>query len=150
MNPNPISITWQQNFRKRTKNYLFLPFTVKGTAVSSYLAVEDGYWDTFTAMVRECPYSASDDWSRRSRNCAIVTKDFRYGQNNEATFRFLVLGDKGDGMYQHRFAKAFENFRSQDQFQNLARTLGTVLDSCLKTNFTQLAETYIGSTLKEF
>ena len=147
--PSPIAVQWQQNFRQRSKNFYFIMFIVDASKVGGYLAVEDAYWHIFCSMVQDVPNTSG--WkSTNQKGQLTVTKDFRYGQNKEATFRFLVLGDKSDNIYQHRFAEAFNNFNSADEFQNFARQCGALIDMYLQIDFTDKMKAYIGDPLRNF
>lgn len=150
--PILTALTWQQNFAKRTKNFYFIVFKIEDRNAGGYLAVEEQYWDMFMGMVTDCKPENDRGWTRQNpRGQLKVTNDFRYGQNSEKTFRFLVLGNKLDNIYQHRFAEAFQNWNSTDGFQNQLRILGAAADALLKSSIvTDMAKAYIGDPLREF
>lgn len=160
--PDPVSVVWQQNWRSHSKEFYYIPFDVQGKddGSSSYLAVERNYWNKFEKFTEECPAPQVGTASKFKKENTTqygklkVTREFRYGQNNERTFRFVVLGDKSDNIYQHRFSTAFANLKgnkSTSEAHTVLEYLGAMVSAKVGSDaLTNMAKAVVGDPLREF
>ena len=149
--PEKVQVTWQQNWANRTKYFYFVLFEVQGRQDAGYVAVEDVYWEKFTNMATKVEKDSSDWQDEEPMAQLKVTQEFRYGQNQERTFRFLVLGDKSDKMFQHRFASAFQDYRSATSFQNFGEKVNGAINAYFESSeATDMVKSIVGDPLREF
>lgn len=85
-------VHWLQDSVKRTVEFAFIPFhSVDSRADVSYIAVEVSRLDEFRELCRE--FVDTGGWGTIGvKNYEFtVTNQFKYGQNNASTNRFLVF-----------------------------------------------------------
>ena len=89
---NIQTIEWSQNMSKRKEQYVQL------TAISNTEEPFSVMFFVNKAYINVLSKSCVED------NCSVKIDDrFQYGQNTEQTLRFLVLHDKNNAPFQHRF-----------------------------------------------
>ena len=87
------TVEWSQSFSKRTAKYIQVTASVKSAT------------PTLTMVFIAKPLAiALKESNCKGMKCTLKVDDrFQYGQNSEKTMRFLVLHDKSNKPYQHRF-----------------------------------------------
>ncbi|KAF9163526.1 hypothetical protein BGX21_006016 [Mortierella sp. AD011] len=98
-------VKWSQGFgQEKAVEFIFTPFK----SGDGFAAVEFSRIADFRALCRVVPAN-EDDWGHLTPCLEFeITNQFKYGQNNEMTFRFVIFMDPSYKPYQHRFTSAFE------------------------------------------
>ncbi|KAF8920933.1 hypothetical protein BGZ58_004218 [Dissophora ornata] len=90
--------------RKKPVDFVFMPFQCPKDESSAFLAVEFDKIKDFQKLCHEVP-AHPDDWAATPTYEFTVTKDFKYGQNNEH-YRFLIFLDPSHNPFQDGFIEA--------------------------------------------
>jgi hypothetical protein len=103
-------------------DFWFIPFICPRDNTGAFLAVEIERMEEFKQSCKQAP-SNPDDWTY-NENILQFTVDerFKYGQNNEQTFRFLVFQNPDYKPYQHRFSEAADCTDAMTFLGNISRS----------------------------
>ncbi|KAJ4137290.1 hypothetical protein NW768_002872 [Fusarium equiseti] len=139
---NAVELQWSQQFRTRTARYYIVQAHNQSKDNAEVLLfVQDRYYKDFNSNV---------PGARQEGGSWVVTIDhqFQYGQKNKnGDGRWLVLHDKSNKMYQHRFMIVTIQSKASEQAKNLARRFGAgdIADQVVK-----LGNGFLGDYLHEF
>ncbi|MCT4584457.1 MAG: hypothetical protein N4A54_05975 [Peptostreptococcaceae bacterium] len=130
-----VDINWQQNFKKRKKDFFVIPFKVIDQEYAGVLFVEKDKFDEFNELIFETDKVA-------------VSEKFQYGQSKNKVIRFLVFHDKKDNIYQHRF-------KATGEFKKMMIMMSEKFDiiPCIGKELKIIAESlkaYVGDPLRNF
>ncbi|KAI8599012.1 hypothetical protein EDD21DRAFT_380920 [Dissophora ornata] len=140
-------VKWSQNLSQRAVEFVFMPFTCLRDNTHGFIAVEFGRFNDFQKQCREIP-ADPDDWANiyPSREF-IVTNEFKYGQNNEQTFRFLVFLDSSYKPLQHQFTSLAEGDEGMTDLGSLVKKHGGYADI---GGILSITKSFVGDDLHTF
>ena len=142
------TIKWSQSFSEREEVYLQLTTLKQGKTIEFVMLFVQK--EVIPTLKKQCT---------QEEECKVkVTQVYQYGQNSEKTLRFLVLHNKANKPYQHRFmsTSTLATFASgAEKLTKQAEALGVVipgagLASMLGNKFTKGLKSVIGDPLREF
>src|ERR1700730_8655841 len=86
------TVNWSQDWgTQKSVQFAFLPFTCPKDNSGGFVAVEVAKLGEFQKLCHEKP-GDDNDWTNFETSYEFTVNDqFKYGQNNEQTFRFLVF-----------------------------------------------------------
>lgn len=120
-------VQWSQDFGvKKSVDFVFIPFYLANNrADTAYIAVEAAKLGEFQGLCSEVKEQsgAKPNWGSVgvTKYELTVTNQFKYGQNNEKTFRFLVFQNPSYKPFQHRFTEVAETTEAGTTLGNFAR-----------------------------
>ena len=112
---NIRKVKWSQFMRTKTQNYIELTANIEGKDIAAAtLFISSKFVDQ---VKKKC---AGD-------TCKLkVDSTFQYGQNKEKTVRFLVLHDKSNKPYQHRFVETSMLSMAATSAETVAKGAGLI------------------------
>ncbi|KAF8923326.1 hypothetical protein BGZ58_003075 [Dissophora ornata] len=118
-------VKWAQDFGlEKTAEFVFLPFKCLKDESIGFIAVEFGRIEDFQKLCHEIPANP-DVWGNLFPSYEVtVTNEFKYGQNNEQTFRFLVFLNSSNMPLQDRFASVAESSEAMTTLGSLVKKYG--------------------------
>ncbi|KAF9170678.1 hypothetical protein BGX20_008648 [Mortierella sp. AD010] len=141
-------VKWSQDFgQEKAVEFVFIPFK----SGNGFIAVEFARIKEFQGLCREVP-SNPDDWENLLPCYEFtVTNEFKYGQNNEQTFRFLVFMNSSYKPFQHRFTSVVEGSEAMTTLGALAKKYGGYADNIAYAGGAlSLAKSIIGDDMRTF
>ncbi|KAG0042189.1 hypothetical protein BGZ89_007001 [Linnemannia elongata] len=145
-------VEWSQDFgQQKSVEFVFIPFKCLKDETPGFIAVEYGKIKDFQTLCHEVPANA-DEWDNLSPSYELtVTKDFKYGQNNEKTFRFLVLLNPTYKPFQHRFTTVAAGSEAMTTLGALVKKWGGLADRIAYVkDFMGAAKALVGDDLRTF
>ena len=144
---NQKTIKWSQSFSGREEVYLQIT-TIKEGASPEFvmLFIQKALIPT---LKKQCAQA----------ECKLkVSKRYQYGQNKEKTLRFLILHNKANKPYQHRFmsTSTLSTFaQGAERLTEQAKSLGVVVPgagatAALGNQFVKGLKSVIGDPLRDF
>ncbi|CAO3670093.1 unnamed protein product [Umbelopsis ramanniana] len=101
------TIEWSQKWgREMSVVFCFIPFICSRDKSGSFIAVELNRLEEFKQLCKKAPVDPDDWTSYIDAYHFTVDYRFKYGQDNEQTWRFLVFQNPDYKPYQQRFTKA--------------------------------------------
>ncbi|CAO3670097.1 unnamed protein product [Umbelopsis ramanniana] len=118
------TVHWSQDWgTQKSVDYCFIPFTLKDGS-GAFLAVEIAKMKEFQQLCKPIA-SDPDDWTASVDSYTFtVDNRFKYGQNNEQTWRFLVFQNPDYKPFQHRFSEVAKESDAMTFLGNLSKTWG--------------------------
>ncbi|KAG0303478.1 hypothetical protein BGZ98_006602 [Dissophora globulifera] len=115
-------VKWSQNFgQQKAVEFIFIPFKCLKDASFGLIAVEFARIKEFQNLCHEIPANPNDWENLHPSYEVIVNNEFKYGQNKEQTFRFLVFMNASYKPFQHSFTSVADRYEAMT-------TLGSVVD----------------------
>jgi hypothetical protein len=112
---NIREVKWSQFMSERTENYIELTAAIKGEKLS------------LTTVFISSKITDQVKKNCTGGTCTLkVDSAFQYGQNNEKTVRFLVLHNKSNKPYQHRFVETSMLSMAATGAENTAKSAGLI------------------------
>ncbi|KAG0282273.1 hypothetical protein BGZ98_006850, partial [Dissophora globulifera] len=101
--------------------FIFIPFKCLKDESLGFIAVEFARIKEFQKLCHEVPANP-DDWENLFPSYEVtVNNEFKYGQNNEQTFRFLVFLNASYKPFQHRFTSVAEGSEAMTTLGSLVK-----------------------------
>ncbi|KAF9188557.1 hypothetical protein BGZ49_003928 [Haplosporangium sp. Z 27] len=125
--------------------FVFIPYK-DGTP--GFVAVEMAKIGDFQKLCRP----NYDDWEHLEPSYQFtVTSDFKYGQNNEQTERFLVFMDHSYKPYQHMFTMAADGTACMTTLGSLGKKWGSHFENVANIGgVLNVAKNFVGDELHSF
>ncbi|KAK5823060.1 hypothetical protein F5H01DRAFT_317612 [Linnemannia elongata] len=145
-------VKWSQDFgQEKAVEFVFIPFKCLKDDSPGFIAVEFGRIKDFQKLCHEIPANP-DDWENLFPSYELdVTKDFKYGQNNEKTFRFLVFLNSSYKPFQHRFTSVAEGSEAMTTLGTLVKKYGGYADKvAYVSGVMSIAKSVVGDDLHTF
>ncbi|KAF9344221.1 hypothetical protein BGX26_004641 [Mortierella sp. AD094] len=103
---DPKVVIWCQDLgHEMAIEFIFIPFK----SGDGFVAIEFGRINDFQKLCHEIP-ADPDSWENILPSYVFtVTREFKYGQNNEQTSRFLVFMNSSYKPFQHQFTSVADN-----------------------------------------
>ena len=119
------TVHWSQDWgTQKSVDYCFIPFTCPKDNTGAFLAVEIAKMKEFQQLCKESP-SDPDDWTSAETTYQFtVDNRFKYGQNNEQTWRFLVFQNPDYKPFQHRFSEVADSTDAMTFLGNISKSYG--------------------------
>ncbi|KAH8550132.1 hypothetical protein BGW37DRAFT_93487 [Umbelopsis sp. PMI_123] len=119
------TVRWSQDWgTQKAVDFCFIPFTCPKDDTGAFLAVEIARMGEFQKLCKK-KESDPDDWSAEEDSYEFtVDNRFKYGQNNEQTWRFLVFQNPDYKPFQHRFSEVADSTDAMTFLGNLSKSYG--------------------------
>ncbi|KAF4943287.1 hypothetical protein FSARC_14962 [Fusarium sarcochroum] len=142
-----IEVNWSQSLRSKSATYYIVNAknTAKGNADTILFIQKPMYTDeSIPDHISKIPgaQKKDDGWE------VPISDRFQYGQkNSQGEQRFLVLHDKANKIYQHRFLTTTIQGNAAEWAQKLAKSFGA---GDLSDQVSKLGKNFVGDYLKTF
>ncbi|KAI8602150.1 hypothetical protein EDD21DRAFT_372690 [Dissophora ornata] len=145
-------VNWSQDFgSEKAVEFVFMPFKCLKDDSLGFIAVEFSRIKDFQKMCHEIPANP-DDWENLFPSYEVtVTNEFKYGQNDEQTFRFLVFLNSSYKPFQHRFTSVAEGSEAMTTLGSLVKKYGGLADNiAFAGGVVSIAKSIAGDDLRTF
>ncbi|KAF9176099.1 hypothetical protein BGZ49_006695 [Haplosporangium sp. Z 27] len=143
------TVTWSQDWgSEKSAEFVFIPYK---DSSPGFIAVEMARIKDFQKLCRTVP-SNNEDWDNLEPCYEFtVTNEFKYGQNNEQTQRFLVFLDPSYKPFQHRFTTASSGTACMTTLGSLSKKWGSSLEHVAYVGGAiDIAKSIVGDDLHSF